>query len=206
MFPVNAQDGHWVVVGEDYFTYLDTLSSYSTWAFNASRGPNARWAINCTLNGFGFNPTTVLICDEEAYQHWVTTGSSNECHFICHVNYSLHTSVDLPHHSQWYLILNNPGPITLYFTLRLTHYQWSAQTTTPSPNSFEGISDFFIYFVIIALLLFIILPCICRFSCCGFFRRRTKDSPSKKERSSPTVILVVIPEQLEHYTEEEDDH
>ena len=206
LYPVNAQDGHWVVVGEDYFTYLETLPGHSAWTFNASRGPNARWGINCTLSGFGFQHATVIICDEAAYQHWVTTGASDQFQFIRHVNYSLHASVDLPHPSQWYFILNNTGPVTLYFSLRLTHYQWNTQITTPSPNLFEGISNLVIYLILLGIILFIIISCVCRFSCCGFFRRSTKNSSSKKESSTPTVILVVTPEQLEQYSEEEDDH
>lgn len=206
VFPVHAKDGHWVVVGEDYFTYLETLPGHAAWTFNASRGPSARWGVNCTISGFGFHPTTIIICDEDAYQHWVDTGATDRCHFINSVNYNLHTSVDLPHQSQWFFILNNTGSVTLYFSLRLTHYQWSTQSTTQSPNLFEGIGNLIGYIVIIGIFVLIIIPCVCRFSCCGFFRRRTRKSSSNKEPHSQSVILVMTPEQLEHYREEDDDY
>jgi hypothetical protein len=202
--PVNAQDGYWVAVSVDYFTNLEILTNHSAWTFNASRGSNDRWGINYTISGFGFHPTTVIICDEDAYRHWIDTGATDQCHFLWHVNYSLHISVDIPHHSQWYIILNNTGPVTLYFSLQLTHYQWSTTSTTPSPNLFEGISNLIVNLVIIGIIVFVLIPCICRFNCFGFFRRKSKGSSSKKEANSQTVILVITPEQLEQYIEEDE--
>ncbi|MFX1576892.1 MAG: hypothetical protein ACFFCF_06935 [Promethearchaeota archaeon] len=201
---VLAQNGQWVLIGEDYFTYIEPLSGHSSWIFNITHGPNDRWGINCTISGFGFHPATVIICDEPGYHQWIETGNTHQCHFVQAINYSLHTTVDLPHPSQWYFILNNSCPVTLYFSLRLTHYHWATGPTMPPPNPFEGISNLFGYLIIIGLVVFILIPCICRVNCFSLFRWRRNKHPPKKMENPQTIIVVMTPEQLERHAEDDD--
>ncbi len=137
------------------------------------------------------------------YHQMIQTGSMDQCHFVSSINHSLHTTVDLPHKSQWYLLINNTGPVTLYFTIRLTYYYWAMDPSTPS-SPLESISRLFIFFVIILLLILIVIPCFCRFSCLGFFRRRTKKHSQNKEVQIQTTIVIMTQEQIEQYNNDED--
>lgn len=203
---VHAQGGQWVLIGDDYFTYIEPLSGHSSWTFNTTHGPNDRWGINCTISGFGFHPTTAIICDEPSYHQWIETGNTHQCQFLQAINYSLHATIDLPHLSQWYFILNNTGPVTLYFSLRITYYHLTTEPTMPPPNLFEGISDLFVYLIIIGLLIFVLIPCICRISCFDLFRWRRNKQPPKKEANSQTIMVVMVPEQLGQHAEDDDDY
>ncbi|MFX1318411.1 MAG: hypothetical protein ACFE9D_12065 [Promethearchaeota archaeon] len=201
---VDAYEGYWIATGQDYIGYFEPLLGNSQWTFNASRGPTERWGINFTISGFGLHPTTLLVCDEVDYNQWLDTGSSSHCQYTTVVNYSLHTIVDLPHQSQWYFVLNNTGSLTLYFTLRLTRYQWSTNVPTTPTNPVESLSSLFVYILVIGVIVLIVIPCVCNVSCLGFSRRRSKKQVHTKEVHHQTTILVVTPEQLETFNDDEE--
>ncbi|MFX1510529.1 MAG: hypothetical protein ACFFBR_09510 [Promethearchaeota archaeon] len=202
--PLSATDEQWVRINDEYQTYFEPLPGYTKWTFNATRGPNDRWGINFTISGFVFHPTTFLICDELQYLQWLQTGSSSGCHLDQSVNYSLHTTVDLSHQSQWYCVLNNTGPVTLYFSLHIIHYQ-RLEPTTPTPtNPYSGIINLLGYIIILSIIIFVIIPCICRVSCCGYYRRRPKTESKNKESNAQPIIVVLTPENHPYYTDDEE--
>jgi hypothetical protein len=187
-----ARDEQWTSIGNDYQTFFESIAGYSSWTFNATRGPGNRWGINFTISGFGYHSTTLIVCDESEYQYLIQTSATNHCRFVCSVNNSLDTVVDLPYLSQWYLILNNTGPFTLYFSLQITLYQWTTSTLPTLTNSIADISSLFVYLVLIGLILFVFIPCICRMS------------SEKQQQRNQTIIVVMTPDQLERYTDDED--
>jgi hypothetical protein len=121
------------------------------------------------------------------------------------VNYSLHTTVDLPYPSQWYCVLNNTGPVTLYFSIHLIHYRRTELTTPTTTIPLNGISSFFVYLVIFGVIVLIIIPCLCRVSCCGYYRRRPRSKERSKETNSQPIIVVLTPEQPPRYFDDEED-
>jgi len=200
----DAGDGQWIPNGIEYATYFEALGAHSFWTFNTTRGPNDRWGINFTISGFGFQTTPLIICDEFEYQQWTQTGATNQCHFVRSVDYSLHTTVNLSHQSRWYCILINTSPVTLFFSLRLTHYRWTSENPPTTTDIIEGISSLFVYLILIGLIVFVIIPCVCRFSCFRFFRHRTNKNSQSKQGHTPTIIVVTSQEPVNHYAEDED--
>ncbi|MFX1566235.1 MAG: hypothetical protein ACFFCH_09610 [Promethearchaeota archaeon] len=205
ILPLSATDEQWVLISVETHTYFESLPGHATWTFNATRGPNDRWAINFTISGFGFHPTTFLVCDESQYHQWQLTGSTFSCHFYQAVNYSLHTTVDLPYQSQWYCVLNNTGPVSLFFSLKLTHYHWAKSTILNSTNPFSGITSLFGYLLIFGIIVLVIIPCICRVSCCGYYRRRSRKEPKTKATTQQPIIVVMTPEYLSPCSVDEED-
>ena len=200
---VEAFEGYWIATGQDYIGYFEPLPGNSQWTFNASRGPTERWGINFTISGFGLHPTTLLVCDQLQYNHWLDTGTSSHCHYSTTVNYSLHIIVDLPQQSQWYLVVNNTGPIFLFFSLRLTRYQWTNDLPSTPTNPVESLSNLFVDILVIGVIVLIVIPCICRVNCLSFSRRRSKKQVQSKKVNHQTTILVVTPKQLETFKDDE---
>ncbi len=204
--PSQASEGNWVFVDEDYYGLFQSLAGHAQWGYNTSRGPDDRWVINLTISYYGFNPTTVLICDQEGFTNWQTTGSISQCQLVQSVNTSLDTSIDFLHHSRWYFILNNTGPVTLYYTLRITHYHW---TTDPFPTNplddFSSLANLFVYVIIFGVVVFIVIPCICNFSCIGRFRRDKRKQRDHEAQHNYNTYLIVTPEQIQSLIPEEDE-
>ncbi len=202
-----ASEGYWTLVDEDYFGLLQSLMGHAQWSYSTSRGPDDRWVINLTISYFGFNPTTVLICDQGGFMHWQETGSSSQCQLVHSVNSSLDTSIDLLYYSRWYFVLNNTGPITLYYTLRITHYHWTTATLPTNPlDDFSPFANLIVYVIILGVIVFIIIPCFCNFSCIGRFRRDSKKKRETQEgQQNYNTYLIVTPDQIQSFIPDEDD-
>lgn len=70
---VQAREGYWIRNNYDYTGIFQFLARYEEWNFNTTRGPHERWVINLTISGYGFNPITVLVCNQFGYDHWKQT-------------------------------------------------------------------------------------------------------------------------------------
>ena len=179
---VNAGDGFWVRKDYDYAGVFQSLGGYEEWNFNTSRGPTDRWVINLTISGYGFNPTTVLVCNQLGYDHWKQTGSTNQCAFAEAVMIKLDVGVNLTQQGNWLFVLNNTGAVTLFYTLFITHYQW---TTELPPTAQLGIFSFFEpflgYLIILCIICFIVIPCLCNCSCIGRLRRGSRKKSDGSE-------------------------
>ncbi|MFX1300059.1 MAG: hypothetical protein ACFFAL_00700 [Promethearchaeota archaeon] len=179
---VYASDGVWVRNDYDYAGLFQSLDGYEEWNFNRLRGPNDRWVINLTIRGYGFNPATVLVCNQLGYDHWNQTGSTNQCAFVEAVIITLDVAVNLSQQSNWYFVLNNTGASTLFYTLFITHFQWSTELPPPTqPDTFSFFGPFLIYFIILGVICFIIIPCLCNCSCIGRWRRGSRKNPKGSE-------------------------
>lgn len=191
---VQASEGYWIRNDYDYSGIFQSLSGYEEWNFNATRGPDDRWVINLTISEYGFNPTTVLVCNQLGYDHWKQTGSTNQCELAELVNLTLDAAVNLTQQSKWYFVLNNTGAVTLFYTLFITHYQWISEppgTMQPDNASFFG--SFLGYLIIICVLCFLVIPCVCNYSCIGRWRRGSRKKSEAKEIHN-LYYLVTPPE------------
>lgn len=178
---IHASDGAWIRNDYDYTGIFQSLGGYEEWNFNTSRGPKDRWVINLTISGYGFNPTTVLVCNQLGYDHWKQTGSTNQCAFAEAVMLTLDVAVNLTQQSNWFCVLNNTSAVTLFYTLFITHYQLATELpSTAQPDNFSFFSPFLSYLIIICIVCFIIIPCLCNCSCIGRLRR----GPRKKSEDS----------------------
>lgn len=200
------EEGHWVQIENDYFGYLQSLPGNARWIFNTSRGLNDRWIINFTISGIGFNPTTVLVCNASVYESWLQTSQTHHCLLATPINSSLNAIVDFPYLSQWFFVLNNTSPVTLYFSLRIIHYLWiNESTTTPSTDFPTSISSLFSNILLLCILVVVIVPCLCNFSCLSLFRRRSrKRIETEKIYHNQTAIVIITPEQLEQIIQDEE--
>lgn len=60
---------YWHRMDTDIESYFQELPGNSQVVYNVSRGSHALWAINFTVSGFGYCPTTLLVCDADGFQH-----------------------------------------------------------------------------------------------------------------------------------------
>ncbi|MFX0079771.1 MAG: hypothetical protein ACFE8O_11085 [Candidatus Hermodarchaeota archaeon] len=179
---VLASNGVWVRTDYDYKGIFQSLDGYEEWSFNRSRGPNDRWVINLTISGYGFNPTTVLVCNQLGYDHWKQTGSTTQCALAEVVIFTLDVAVNLTQQSNWFFVLNNSGAVTLFYTLFITHYQWSTEIPpTAQPDTFSFFGPFIIYLIILCIICFLIIPCLCNCSCIGRWRRGSRKKSEGSE-------------------------
>lgn len=179
--PVLANDGFWVRKDYDYTGFFQSLDGYEEWNFNTSRGPHDRWVINVTISGYGLNPTTVLVCDQLGYDHWKQTSSTTQCVVAEAVMLKLDVAVNLTKLSNWFFVINNTGAVTLFYTLFITHYQWFTEVLPgEQPGFYSFFEPFLSYLIILCIICFIIIPCLCNCSCIGRWRR---DSRKKSDGS-----------------------
>jgi hypothetical protein len=183
---VQASEGTWIRNNYDYTGIFQTLAGYEEWNFNTTRGPSDRWVINLTISGYGFNPTTVLVCNQFGYNHWKQTGSTTECALAEAVNLTLDTAVNLTQQSNWFFVLINTSAgtlfYTLFYTLFITHYWWSTELPpTGQPDNYSFFGPLGGYLIILCIICFLIVPCLCNFSCIGRCRRGSRKKGESKE-------------------------
>jgi hypothetical protein len=98
------------------------------------------------------------------------------------VNLTLDTAVNLTQQSNWFFVLNNTSAVTLFYTLFITHYQWSTElppTVQSDNHSFFGPLGG--YLIILCIICFLIVPCMCNFSCIGRCRRGSRKKDESKD-------------------------
>lgn len=179
---VLASEGSWIRNDYDYTGIFQSLAGYEEWNFNTTRGPYDRWVINLTISGYGFTPSTVLVCNQFGYDHWKQTGSTIDCALAEAVNFTFDAAVNLTQQSNWFFVLNNTGAITLFYTLFITHYQWSAELPpTGQPDNYSFFGPLGGYLIILCIICFLIIPCLCNFSCIGRCRRGSRKKGESKE-------------------------
>ncbi|MFX1561851.1 MAG: hypothetical protein ACFFDP_00900 [Promethearchaeota archaeon] len=120
---LNANEGSWTRIDYEYRGFLESLPSHSQWYYNNTRGSGDLWTINLTISGTGFNPTTLLVCNDTAYQSYLTNQTTTGCLILDEVDWSLNTQAAFPHTSTWHLVLDNTGQVSLRFSLTITLYR-----------------------------------------------------------------------------------
>jgi len=115
------------------------------------------------MSGVGFNHTTLLVCDENAYFDWQQNGNITCCLLVERINWSLHTQVILPNRSLWYVVLNNTRLNAQLFSLTVKLYRLGTSSQTSNP--FAILDYGLTWFIGLAVAIFVIIPCACSVAC-----------------------------------------
>lgn len=179
---IDAIDGNWILVEEDYTSYSQSLSGYQYWSFNATHGPHDRWVINFSISSLSINPATIFICNETAFESWHQTMNLRQYQFLQRVNKSLHAQIDLTYLSRWYFVVNNTGPFTFYFNLRIAHYHGTTEFPETSPiNIASNFGNLLLLIIFLGVIIFIVIPCICNCGCLNRLKGKSKTRHCESE-------------------------
>ncbi len=190
---VDATDGNWVLIEEDYTSTFQSLSGYQYWSFNATHGPHDRWVISFNISSFSFNPTTIFICNETTFKSWCQTRNLSQYQLLQKVNKSLHAQVDLAYLSQWYFVVNNTSPFAFCFNLRIAYFH----LTTELPNAISiniasNFGNFLLLILFLGVIIFIVIPCICNCGCLNRLKGKSRTRRDSEEIHQHHNTYVIV--------------